>query len=130
MKTNKWLLVLCVLALLSVLLTACGGASGASKFPTGKFIKDKSMNYGLEFKADGTFSVFSGGTTLITGTYTADGKTFTETGNTGGCVSPMEFTYTFDGTNLTFNYVGNPEDDASCGGRKADFDNQTYVLSK
>jgi hypothetical protein len=41
----------------------------------------------------------------------------------------MKFRYTFDGTNLSFNYVSNPKDDA-CDGRRGDFDNQTYTLSK
>ena len=117
------------LLLLSVILVACS-SSASSEFPNGKFVKSGSENYGLVFNEDGTFSVYSGGTTLVTGTYSVDGEFFTETSNTGGCVSPMKFKYTFDGTKLTFSYVGNPEDDNGCGGRKADFNNQTYTLTK
>lgn len=40
----------------------------------------------------------------------------------------MSFEYTFDGMNLTFDYVGNPADDPF-GGRRGDFDTVTYVLS-
>ena len=32
---------------------------------------------------DGTFSVFSGDNTFVTGTYKVDGDTFTETSNDG-----------------------------------------------
>jgi hypothetical protein len=42
----------------------------------------------------------------------------------------MAFTYALDGTNLTFNYLGDPDDDAACGGRHTDFNNVTYTLSK
>jgi len=117
------------LLLLSIILAACG-SSDSSRFPTGKFVKSGSGNYGLIFNEDGTFSVFSGGMTLLNGTYSVDGDIFTEESNTGGCVSPMKFKYTFDETNLTFNYIGNPEDDNACDGRKADFNNQTYTLTQ
>ncbi len=121
--------------------TACAGRhadfnnvtytlSEEANFPTGKFIKSGATNYGLLFNADGTFSVFDGATTFINGTYSVDGDIFTEESNSGGCVSPMKFDYTFDGTNLTLSYVGNPEDDNACGGRKADFNNVTYILTK
>ncbi len=101
-----------------------------SNFPTGKFIKQGETNYGLMFNADGTFYVFEGDNIFVHGTYSVDGNIFTETSNDGGCDTNMAFTYTFDGTNLTFNYVGNPDDDAGCSGRHADFNNVTYTLSK
>jgi hypothetical protein len=101
----------------------------SSSFPTGKFIKAGTTNYGLLFNADGTFSVFDGNRTIVQATYTVEGDVFTETSNTGGCKTNESFTYTFDGTNLTFNYVGNPDDDTACGERHADFNNVTYTLT-
>ena len=129
MKYKKLPLFMIGLLLLSMMLAACGSATG-SEFPTGKFIKSGSDTYGLAFNEDGTFSVFNGGTIFINGTYSVDGDVFTETSNSGGCVSPMKFNYTFDGTNLNFKYVGDPDDDFACGGRKTDFNNVTYTLTK
>ena len=129
MKHNKWFALLAGLLLLSLVLTACGGSS-ASGFPTGRFIQEGSKEYGMTFNADGTFSVASGANVFVTGTYTADDKTFTETSNTGGCETNVSFNYTFDGKNLTFTYAGNPEDDADCTGRYADFNNVTYTLAE
>ena len=54
---------------------------------------------------------------------------FTETSNTGGCDTNVSFNYTFDGTNLTFSYVGDPKTDADCTGRNADFNNVMYTLA-
>ena len=116
------------LLLLSLILTACGSAS--TKFPTGKFIKEDTKEYGLQFNEDGTFQVFNGETVFVNGTYSVEGNVFTETGNDGGCEPNVNFNYTFDGSKLTFTYVGNPEDDADCTGRYADFNNVTYILSK
>lgn len=121
--------------------TACAGRhadfnnvtytlSEEANFPAGKFIKSGTTNYGLLFNADGTFSVFDGSRIFINGTYSVDGDVFTEESNSGGCVSPMKFNYTFDGTNLTFSYAGNPENDNACGGRKTDFNNVNYILTK
>jgi hypothetical protein len=106
------------------------GKASASAFPTGKFIKSGTTDHGLVFNADGTFSVFEGDTTFVHGTYSVDKNIFTETSNDGGCGTKITFTYTFDGTNLTFNYVGNPDDDADCTGRHGDFNNVTYTRSK
>jgi hypothetical protein len=102
----------------------------APGFPTGRFIQSGSKEYGITFNEDGTFSVGNSASTFVTGTYTADDKVFTETSNTGGCKTNVSFYYTFDGTNLTFTYVGKPENDADCTGRYADFNNVTYTLSK
>jgi hypothetical protein len=128
MKNNKMLLLVPMLVLLSLLLAACGSSKEAS-FPTGKFIKSGEPNHALVFNDDGTFSVMEGSTTLVIGTYTVEGDTYTEVSNNFGCLTPMSFKYAFDGTNLTFNYVGNPADDP-CGGRRGDFDNKTYTLSE
>jgi len=121
--------MLTALSLVLVLvLVACGG--GNSSFPTGKFIKEGTKEYGLQFNEDGTFSAFDGGRTFVHATYKVSGNVFTETGNDGGCEPFVDFNYTFDGSKLTFTYVGNPEDDRACGGRYADFNNVTYVLQK
>lgn len=127
---KKSLLVLVIgLMLASLILSACGSA-GKSNFPTGKFIKSGETDYGLKFNADNTFSVFQGETTYVTGTYKVDGNVFTETANDGGCDTNISFNYTFDGSKLTFSYVGDPEKDTSCTGRHADFNNVTYTLAK
>lgn len=101
-----------------------------SNFPTGKFIKAGTTNYGIMFNANGSFHVFDGDNIFVRGTYSVDANIFTETSNDGGCETNVSFTYTFDGTNLTFNYVGNPEDDTTCSGRYADFNNGRYTLSQ
>lgn len=127
---RKFLFSLVSGLLLVSVLFACGG-SKQSNFPSGKFIKSGETDYGLIFNADGTFGVFvDGGVIVVNGTYTVKGDTFTETGNDGGCKSPVDFKYTFDGEKLTFKYAGNAEDDRSCGGRYVDFNNVTYTLSK
>ena len=131
MKNNKTLLLVLGLILLSVMLAACS-SSKETNFPVGKFIKSGASSHGLIFNENGTFSVFEGGTTLVTGTYSVDGDTYTEESNNAGCTDvPRSFKYTFDGTSLTFSYVGDPaEDTCGGGGRRADFDNVTYTLSE
>jgi hypothetical protein len=98
-------------------------------FPNGKFIKSGTSDYGFVFNEDGTYSRFEYNVTATRGTYSVDGNIFTEISNDGGCASNISHTFTFDGKYLTFNYVGNPQDD-TCGGggRRADFDNVTYTL--
>ncbi len=126
MNTKRLFVVFAGIVLLS--LAAC--SSGTAEFPIGKFIKEGTEEYGLEFYEDGTFRAFNGDMTFVRGTYTVSGNVFTETGNNGGCEPNVDFNYTFDGSKLTVTYVGNPEDDRTCGGRYADFNNVTYVLQK
>jgi hypothetical protein len=128
MRNNPWLLLASILVLLS--LAACGSTEEAN-FPTGKFIKDGEPNHVLIFNKDGTFSVFEGSITLVTGTYSVNGDTYTEESNNVGCTDvPKNFKYTFDGTKLTFNYIDDPaKDTCGGGGRRADFDNVTYTLT-
>jgi hypothetical protein len=116
--------------ILSVLLITGCETSAKSNFPTGKFIKSGETDYGLKFNPDGTFSVFQGDNTFVTGTYKVDGRVFTETSNDGGCDTNVNFNYTFNGSNLTLSYVGDPERDIACTGRHADFNNVTYTLLK
>lgn len=128
-KENKMKIkIFSVIVLLSMILAACGSSN--SGFPTGKFIKEGTEEYGLQFNEDGTFSVFNGGTVFVNGTYAVKGNVLTETGNDGGCDPNVNFNYTFDGSKLTFTYAGNPEDDKGCPGRYADFNNVTYILKK
>jgi hypothetical protein len=101
----------------------------AVNFPTGKFVKSNSPYHGIIFNKDGTFSVFDGSSTIANGTYRVEGDTYIETSNDENCPTPMSFKYTFDGTNLTFNYVSDPADDP-CGGRRFDFNNVTYIRSE
>jgi major membrane immunogen (membrane-anchored lipoprotein) len=129
MNKKNLLVVLAGLMLASLILSACGSAA-KSNFPTGKFIKSGETDYGLKFNADGTFEVFQGETTYVTSTYKVDGDVFTETSNDGGCETNVSFNYTFDGSKLTFSYVGDAAKDASCTGRYADFNNVTYTLAK
>ena len=131
MKHKKFLWLIIGLTVLVLSLAACGvSSSGKADFPTGKFIKSGTTDYGLAFNKDGTFSVFSGDTTYVNGTYEVKGNVFTETSNDGDCETNVSFKYSFDGKNLTFSYAGNPDDDTTCDGRHADFNNVTYVLAK
>jgi hypothetical protein len=128
MKNKKSLLLVSVMLLLSLMLAACGSKNEAN-FPTGTFISAEDPDYAQVFNEDGTFRAIWKGSTLATGTYSVDGDTFiTESTNTG--CPPWSFKYTWDGTNLTFNYIGNRADDP-CGGTRGNaFDNETYYLSK
>jgi len=129
MKNKKSLMLMAGLLLISLILTACGSPPEAN-FPTGKFVRADNANHGFIFNEDGTWIVFDGSSTLVRATYRVDGDVFIEESNDAGCTDvPKRFKYTFDGTNLTFNYIGDPADDP-CGGRKADFNNVTYTLSK
>ncbi len=106
-----------------------GDTAPQSNFPSGKFESANEPGTGLVFNSDGTFSVYiEDNVTVVSGTYTTEGNVYTETSNDGGCVSPMSFNFKFDGTKLTFTYVGDPDDDKECSGRNADFNNQTYTL--
>ncbi len=127
---NKNLLVLVVgLVFVSLILGACSSSS-KSGFPIGKFlIPDDKNGAGLQFNEDGTWTAFNSTYALARGTYRVDGDTYIEESNNGGCPAPISFKYTFDGSSLTFNYIGNPANDP-CDGRRAGFDNMTYVLSK
>ena len=129
MKNKKILLIVIGLVFVSLILSACS-SSGKSGFPTGKFVDPNDENGGgLQFNADGTWTAFNTNYVLAKGTYSVDNDKYIEESNNAGCSAPMRFKYTFDGTHLTFNYIGNPADD-SCDGRRAGFDNVTYTLLK
>ncbi len=128
---NAKKLSLLVLGLLLALLTlsACGESSQETNFPVGKFVTPGSTFSGLYFGDDGTWYAFDYGEHLAEGTYTIKGDTYTEKTNNAGCSAPISFHYTFDGTYLKFQYIGDPAKD-DCEGRRNAFNNTTYVLSK
>ena len=74
------------------------------------------MSYGFIFNNDGI-------------TYRVERDTSIEKSNDEKCPVTTCFKHTFDGTNLTFSYVDHPADDP-CSGRRADFNNLTYILSE
>ena|ERR1700752_2626473 len=130
MKKDTLLLPLSILVLLSLLLAACGATpSGEANFPSGKFISSADPDFAQVFNEDGTFKAIWKGNTMATGTYSVSGDTFITESSDSGC-PPWSFKYTFDGTNLTFNYIGDRADDP-CGSTRGNaFDNQTYTLSE
>jgi hypothetical protein len=98
-------------------------------FPTGKFINTSDNYHGVTFNAHGTFRAFAGEETLATGTYSVDGDTFKHESDNCGC-PPLSLKYTWDGTNLTFHYIGDRADDPCGSGRGNAYDNVTYTLSE
>jgi hypothetical protein len=126
---NKILFVVVLGLLCSLILSACG-SSDESGFPTGKFLNPEStIGAGMEFNEDGTWRAFNSGYTLARGTYSVDGDLYIEESNNGNCPVPMNYNFSFDGTNLKFELADQSRND-SCGERLMGFDGVTYVLSK
>jgi hypothetical protein len=107
------------------------GSAASYNFPTGKFMRaDRVDPIGFIFNADGTWQAWDKYMNIVTkGTYSVDGETYTELSNEIGCSTPISFKYTYDGKTLTFQYTGDPVQDA-CDGRRASFDNVPYVLAE
>lgn len=127
MKKTLWFVIGLMLA--SLVLSACG-SSDKSGFPTGKFVNpDSEIGAGMEFKEDGSWRAFNSGYTLARGTYRIEGDLYIEESNNGNCPVPMQYKFSFDGTNLKFELTDQSRND-SCGERKMGFDGATYVLSK
>lgn len=104
------------------------GDPATFKFPFGTFVKSTDSEFEYVFRADGTWELDRGGKPISTGTFSVDGDTYTETSNDQNCETNVSFTYRFDGTNLTFNYVGDPQTD-TCGAERINsFNNVTYTL--
>ena len=118
------LLMIC-LVLASLILAACG-SSAASNFPTGKFVLSDSEYEGIYYNKDGTWSGFAFGQETAKGTYHVKGDLYTEEASPDACPTAATYKYSFDGTNLKFELVG--ED--SCQNRRESYDGVTYVLSK
>lgn len=127
MKLNKWYVLMVGLMVAAFVLSACGGSS-KSAFPTGKFVDTTNDQGGFIFNEDGTWSAYNGIYTMAKGTYSATDTTYTEETSNSECPK-ITVNYTFDGTTLTFNYIGDPSQDP-CDGRRAGFDGGTYVLQK
>lgn len=97
-------------------------------FPTGLFELKDTPARGLQFNKDNTFYVLADGNRVVEGTYSTKGNVYTETSNTVDCPSQMDYTFSFDGSNLTFKPVADPAKDP-CDGRKTDFNaSKTWVL--
>jgi hypothetical protein len=128
MNHKKLLLVVTSLVLASLLMAACGTASRAqSSFPTGKFVLPHTEFEGIQFNQDGTWTGFYYGEDVAQGTYHVEGDLYTEEANPEtACPTSATYRYSFDGTNLKFELVG--ED--TCQNRRESFDGVTYVLSK
>ena len=128
MNHKKLLLVVTSLVLASLLMAACGTASPAqSNFPTGKFVLPHSESEGIQFNEDGTWTGFYYGENVAQGTYHVEGDLYTEEANPEtACPTSATYRYSFDGTNLKFELVG--ED--TCQNRRESFNGVTYVLSK
>lgn len=124
---KKLVLLIIGLTLTSLVLAACGSSSsGASSFPTGKFVLADSEFEGVYFNQDGTWSAFAFGQEIAKGTYHVKGDVYTEEASSDGCQTDGNYQYSFDGTNLKFKLVG--ED--NCQNRRESLDGITYVLSK
>ena len=118
-------LLLIGLLLGSLFLAACGSAVDAN-FPTGKFVLSDSEYEGIYFNKDGTWSGFAFGQEIAKGTYHVKGDLYTEESSPEACPTEATYKYSFDGTNLKFELVG--ED--PCQNRRESYDGVTYVLSK
>src|SRR5512138_498331 len=126
MRRNSVLLML-ALIVGSLIATSCGSASNTdSNFPTGKFVLADSEYEGIYFNDDGTWSGFAFGSTIAEGKYHVKGDIYTEEANPEGCPTEASYKYSFDGTNLKFELVG--ED--TCQNRRQSLDGITYVLTQ
>lgn len=123
---NKKICLLMIGLLLASLILAACGSSAASNFPTGKFVLSDSEYEGIYYNKDGTWSGFAFGQETATGTYHVKGDLYTEEASPDACPTAATYKYSFDGTNLKFELVG--ED--SCQNRRESYDGVTYVLSK
>lgn len=122
-------IVLLMLALVvgTLILTGCGSTSKVdSNFPTGKFLLSDSEYEGIYFNQDGTWSAFAFGATIAEGKYHVKGDVYTEETSPEGCPTDASYQYSFDGTNLKFELVG--ED--TCENRRESLNGITYVLSQ
>ena len=124
---NKIVLPVIGLVLASLILAACSSASSAdSNFPTGKFLLPDSEYERVYWNKDGTWSGFAFGQNIAEGTYHVKGDQYTEEAGPKACPTDATYKYSFDGTNLKFELVG----DDTCQNRRASLDGITYVLSK
>lgn len=124
---KKFALLILGMMLTTLIFTACGQqSSAASSFPTGKFVLPEDASQGINFNKDGTWSGFFGDQTVAEGSYQVKGDLYTEEAGPKACPTSATYKYSFDGTNLKFDLVG--ED--GCQNRRESLDGVTYVLSK
>jgi len=124
---KKFVLLVLGWVLTTLIFTACGSPSSqVSSFPTGKFVLPDDQSQGINFNKDGTWSGFFGQQIVAEGTYRVKGDLYTEEAGPKACPTSATYKYSFDGTNLTFELVG--ED--GCQNRRESFDGVTYVLSE
>lgn len=124
MNFRKISFSLVVLLLISAHLAAC--STRASGFPTGKF-DVSGGGASFEFNRDGTFTYYSGGVSVFTGTYKVDGDVYTETSSTGAstnpaCNAPAQYYWDFNGTALSFSVL-----DDKCGSRIAIYTSSAWI---
>lgn len=98
-------------------------ASGASVFPTGRFVSVSDSNYEYEFRDDHTWSYYLGGLMGAKGSYQIDQNLWIEQG-TKECPFTGKYQWAYDGKNLTFKLQG--ED--ACAPRREATDGQTFTL--
>jgi len=127
MKFNKKIQSLVsILALASILLTACSSAAAsAPKFPTGRFVSTEDSGLGYIFNQDKTWVYRVYGVDGASGKYSVDGNRWTEKG-TEECPFPGTYEWSFDGSKLTFKLVGSD----LCEPRREATDGQTFILQK
>jgi ABC-type transport system substrate-binding protein len=103
----------------------------ASNFPTGKLVlREDELSYFI-FTNDGRWGRYLEGLRIGSGTFRVEGNTYILTSFHGPepCPVPMSYQFSFDGTNLTFNLTDESKKD-SCSGRRQNYNNTTWVLSK
>jgi len=102
--------------------------SAVANFPTaGKFLQNGTANHYIILKEGGIYEVWDGGFRVASGNYKVAGNVFTETSSDANCGPLGSYTYLFDGTNLTFNYIDDPQQD-TCNVRVPNYDNAAYTL--
>jgi len=135
----KKVFVICILVF-SIVVTACGSnsdsgrpqpdTSATANFPaSGKFVENGKANHYMIFKDGHTYESYDGGFRVVSGEYKVEGNVYTELSADSNCGPLQSFTYSFDGTHLTFNYIDDPQKDL-CSIRVPDFNNATYTLEK
>ncbi len=103
----------------------------ASNFPTGKLVlRDDELSYFI-FTDDGRWGRYLEGLRIGSGTFRVEGDTYILTSFHGPepCPVPMSYRFSFDGTNLTFKLTDESQKDP-CSGRRQNYNNTTWVLSK
>jgi hypothetical protein len=108
--------------------TASPATGTTSDFPSGKFLDPNDPHLYFMFSKSGRWGHYFEGTRLAGGRFSVAGDIDIQESNSGGCPVPMDFKYTFDGTNLTFQLTPQSQLD-TCGDRRDLYDNKTYILS-